>query len=149
MLVAHRAGDLEQRDAVEVEHRLRLRLVAGLHAVAGQAEHVGDAHGGGAQHVALDRDPVPVAAGDLHDAGIADAGQQRADADARHVAVGAAAVGGVDRVDVAVEHAGAPIDLVGIGGIRRVELGGHGEPAGAQHALEPPAGEWPGRIGSG
>ncbi len=48
------------------------------------------AHGGGAQHVALDGDAVPVAAGDLHDHGIAGAGQQRADADRGHVAIGAA-----------------------------------------------------------
>ena len=52
------------------------------------------------------------------------------------MAVGAAAVGGVDRVDVAVEHARAPIDVVGVGRIRRGELGRDRERAGAQHALE-------------
>ncbi len=52
------------------------------------------------------------------------------------MAIGAAAVGRVDRVGIAVEYAGAAVDLVGIRGIRRGELGGHREPARAQHALE-------------
>ena len=56
----------QQRQRVEVEHRLGFRMVARLHAVAGQAQDVGDAERRGAEHVALDRDPVVVAAGDLH-----------------------------------------------------------------------------------
>ena len=88
-----------------------------------------DAHRGAAEDVALDRDAVPVAARDLHHGRVADARQERAHGEARHVAVGAAAVGGVDRVDVAVEHAGAAVDVLGIGGIRRVELGRHRERA--------------------
>ena len=71
----------KQRHAVKVEDRLGTGLVAGLHAVAGQAEDVGHAHRGRAQHVALDGDAVPVAAGDLHDRRVAHAGEQRADAD--------------------------------------------------------------------
>ena len=122
--------------AVEIEHRLGLRMVAAAHTVAGEAQHVADAHRGAAQDVALDRDPVAVAARDLHHGRVADARQQRADGEARHVAVGAAAVRCVDRVDVAVEHARAAIDVLGIGGIGRVELGGDGECSGAQHALE-------------
>ncbi len=136
MRVAQRRADLEQRHAVEIEHGLGLRMVAVAHTVAGEAQHVADAHRGAAEDVALDRDAVAVAAGDLHHGRVADAGQERADGEARHVAIGAAAVGGVDRVDVAVEHAGAAVDVFGIGGIRRVELGRHGEGAGAQHALE-------------
>ena len=84
MLFRSRPDRLQERDAVEVEDRSGPGLVAGLHPVAGQAQHVGHAHRRGAQHVALDRDAVPVAARDLQDAGIARARQQRADADARH-----------------------------------------------------------------
>ena len=102
----------EQRHAVEVEDRLGARLVAGLHAVAGQAQDVGDAHRRAAQHVALDGDAVLVAAGDLHDRRIAHAGQQRADADRRHVAVGARGIDGVDAVDPAVEDLGAVVDVL-------------------------------------
>ena len=112
----------EQRDAIQVEHGLRLRVIARLHAVAGQAQHVAHAHRGAAENVALDRDAILVAAGDLHDRRVADPGQQRADGEARHVAVRAAAVGRVDRIDVAVEHAGARVDILGIGRVRRREF---------------------------
>ena len=40
VLVAQRARDLEQRDEVEIEYRLRLRMVARLHAVPGEAQQV-------------------------------------------------------------------------------------------------------------
>jgi hypothetical protein len=66
-VVAHDANGFEQRHAVEIEHRLGAGLVAGLHAVAGQAEHVLDAHRGGTEHVSLNGDAVLVPAGNLHD----------------------------------------------------------------------------------
>jgi hypothetical protein len=64
-LVAHHADDGEKRDRVEVEDGLGLGVVAALHAVAGEAEHVADAERRGAEHRALDGDAVRVAAGDL------------------------------------------------------------------------------------
>ena len=130
--VAHAADRLQQRHAVEIEDGLGRRLVARLHAVAGEAQDVGHPHGGGTQHVALDGDAVAVAAGDLHDHGIARAGQQAADAHARHVHVGAGGVGGVDRIADFREHKRAVVDLLRVGGIRRVQLGGDGELALAQ-----------------
>ena len=124
---------------IEIEDRLGAGLVARLHAVAGQAEDVGDAHRRGAQHVALDGDAVAVAAGDLHDDGVAHAGQQRADADRRHVAVGARRIDGVDGVDPALEDRGAVVDVLRVGGVGRVQLGRHRELAAPKHALQPPA----------
>ena len=116
MLVAQGARDVEQGDTVEVEYGLRLGMIAGLHAVAGQAQHIADAHRRAAQDVALDRNPVLVATRDLHDRRVADARQQRTDREARHMAVGAAAIGGIDRIDEPVEHARTPVDIFGIGG---------------------------------
>ena len=136
VLVAQRPADVEQRDAVEIEHGLGLRMIAVGDTVAGEAQHVAHAHRRAAEDVALDRDPVAVAARDLHHGRIADARQQRAHGEARHVAVGAAAVRRVDRVDVAVEHASAAIDVFRIRGIRGVELGRYRERSGAQQALE-------------
>src|SRR5690349_931383 len=52
------------------------------------------------------------------------------------MAIGAAAVGGIDRIDIAVKDAGAPIDFFRIGGVRRVKLGGDGKRTGAQYALQ-------------
>ena len=136
MVIAQGARDAEQRHAVQIEHRLGLRMIAGLHAVAGQAQDVADAHGGAAENVALNRDAVLVAAGDLHDGRIADARQQRAHGETRHVAVRAAAVGGVDRIDIAVENPRAFVHFLRVGGIRRRKFGGDREAAGAQHAFE-------------
>ena len=138
-LVAHGAHGFQQRDRIEVEDRECARLVASLHAVAGQAEDVGDAHRGGAQHVALDGDAVAVAAGDLQHRRIAHAGQKRADADGRHVAVGARRIDGVDGVDPAVERRDAVVDVLRVGGVGRVQLGSNRELAAPQHALQPPA----------
>ncbi len=85
-VIAHRADGADQRQRIEVEDRLRPGLVPFPHIVAGQAEHVLHPHGGRAQHVALNGDPVPVAAGDLVNRAVPHPGQQRADADGRHVA---------------------------------------------------------------
>ncbi len=120
----------------EIENRLRLRLVAALHAVAGEAEHVADAKRRRAEHVALDGDAVIVAAGDLHHRRIADAGEDRADRDARHVAMRARAVGGVDGVDPTLEIARPFLDLLDIGRIGRAELGGDGEFPAPEHPLQ-------------
>ena len=65
-LIAHGARNAQQTGAIEVVHRRGLRMVACLHAVARQAQHVADTHGGAAQDVALNGDAVLVAAGDLH-----------------------------------------------------------------------------------
>ena len=149
VLVAQRARGLQQRERVEIEHRQRLRMIAGLHAVAGEAQQVAHAHRGAAEDVALDGDAVPVAAGDLHDRRIADARQQRAHGEARHVAVGAAAVGGVDGIDVAVEDARAPVDLFRIGRVGRRELAVTANCPARSTRSKRPGEVWPGRIGSG
>jgi len=44
VLVAQVACDVEQRYAVQIEHRLRLRMIARLYAIAGQTQDVADPH---------------------------------------------------------------------------------------------------------
>ena len=122
---------------VEIEDGLGLRVVAALHAVAGEAEHVADVERSRAQNRALDRDAVIIAAGDLQHRRIADAGQDGADGDARHVAMRARAVGGVDAVDPALVSLSGLAYVVGVGRIGRAELRGDREFATPQHALEP------------
>jgi len=112
MIIAQRARDTKQRHAVEIEDRLGLRMIAGLHAIACQAQHVAHAHGGPAEDVSLDRDAILVAAGDLHDRRVTDARQQRANRNARHMAIRAASVGRIDGIDITVEHAGAPVHIL-------------------------------------
>ncbi len=127
MLVAQRARGLKQRHGVQVEHRQRLRVVTRLHAVPGEAQDVAHPHRRPAQDVALDGDAVLVAAGDLHHRGVTDAREQGAHGKAGHVAVGAAAIGGVDGIDVAIEDARAAIDVLGVGGVRRCQFAGDRE----------------------
>ena len=63
--VAHGAGGLDQAAGIEIEHRLGLRLVAGLGVVAGQAQEVAHAAGGRSHEIGLQCDAVTVAAGEL------------------------------------------------------------------------------------
>jgi len=93
LLVAQHPRDLQQRQAVQVEHGLGLRMIAGLHAVAAQAQDV-------ATPIAAPPRMSPwiairflSAAGDLHHGGVTGPRQQRAHGQARHVAIGSAAVG--------------------------------------------------------
>src|SRR5581483_1814263 len=65
--VPHRLGRREQLDRVEIEDAPRLRLVPGRHVVAGEAADVLDSVQGGAGDVGLEREPVAVAADELHD----------------------------------------------------------------------------------
>ena len=114
-------------------------------AVAGQAQHVRHAHRGPSEDVALDRDAVLVAAGDLLDQRVAEAGQQRADRQAPHVAVRAAAVGRVDRVDRAVEQRRALVDGGGVGAVGRGELARDDELPAPEEPLETPRRAVPGQ----
>src|SRR5271155_4036279 len=137
MVVSQRARGFQQRDRVQVEYWLGLRMIASLHPVASQAQQVAYSHRGAAEYVPLDGDAVPISAGDLHDRRVADPGEQRADCNARHVAIGAATVGGVDRIDHAVEHTGPDVYLFRVGRIWRREFRGDGKLPRAQHALKP------------
>ena len=105
----HVAGDAQQRDRVEVEHGLGLRLVALADIVAGQAQHVAHAERRHAEQVALHGDAVAVAAGHLADRRQPVHGQHRGRRRARHVAIAAGAVGDVDGIGEILEAA-RPLD---------------------------------------
>jgi hypothetical protein len=62
------------------------------------------------------------------------------------MAVRAGAVGGVDPVDPALENLRAFVDVLGVGGIRRIELRGDGEFAATEHPFEPPARRMAGQV---
>jgi hypothetical protein len=111
-------------------------MIAGLHAVAGEAQHVAHAHRRAAEYVSLDGNAVAVTAGNLHHRRVTDARQQRADGQAGHVAIRTAPVRGIDGIDVALEHAGAPVDILRVGRVRRSQFRGDRKGPGAQHALE-------------
>ena len=104
-LVAQPPRGLDQRLRVDVEHRLGVGLVAGLRVVAGEKEEVADAERRRAHHLALQRDAVLVAAGDLQDRLDAGAEEKARCGQRAHMRARAGAVGDIDRVGQALEPA--------------------------------------------
>ena len=78
-------------------HRFGLGLVARLRVVAGEDQHVVDAERRGAEDIALQREPVAVAAGHLEDRLDAALHQEVRGGEAGEVHLRARAVGDVDR----------------------------------------------------
>ena len=124
--------------AVEVEDAARLLLVARGHVVAGQARDVLDAVECGADDVGLDREPVLVAADDLHDRLDAERLQRDRDGEVRGVRVRGRVVRRVHRIDprlvllelpahgvdaAAVDHGQLARDHEGVAGELALELG--------------------------
>ena len=105
-LVAQPACGVDQRPRIDVEYRLGIRLIAGFGIVAREQEQIADAERGCAHHLALQSEPVLVAAGHLQDR--FDTGlQQQARARQRaHMGAGAGTVGDVDGVGQALERGG-------------------------------------------
>ena len=102
-------------------------MIARLHTVAGQAQNIGNPHGGRTQNIALYGYAVLVAAGDLHDRGIAHAGKQGAYAYRRHMAIGAGGIDGIDAIHPPIEDFRPVIDILRIRAVRRIEFGRHGK----------------------
>ncbi len=103
-LVAHGAGGLDEADAVEVEHGLGAGVVAEPGVVAGHQQHVRDAQRARRDQVRLQREPVAVAAGELHDRLDPRLGRQQAARPARHPHVRARVVGDVHGVHPAAQR---------------------------------------------
>ena len=121
--------------AVEVVHRLRVGLVAGLRIVAGEHQDVADAERCGAEDVALQREAVAVAAGHLEDRLDAVLNQEVRGGEAGQVHLGARAVGDVDRGGEAFQRQRAAQELGRVGRDRRRDLRGDDEIAAAQPRL--------------
>src|SRR5690606_6221345 len=79
---------------------------------------------------------VLVAAGDLHDRGIAHAGKQGAYAYRRHVAVGAGGIDGINAINPSIEDLRPVIDVLRIRAVRRIEFGRHGKFTATKDALQ-------------
>ena len=96
--VAHADGGLNQRAGIEIEHRLGVGLIARARIVAAQHQQVADAERRGADQVALQREPVAVAAGELQHRLDAILLQDRRGGERTHMRARARAVGDVDGV---------------------------------------------------
>ena len=114
---------------VDVEYRLGIGLIAGFGVVAREHQDVTDAERGGAHQLALQRDAVLVAAGDLQnrlDAGVDEdyRGRQRG-----HMGAGAGTVGDIDRIGEAAQRGCLAQQVLRVAGDRRGHFRGHDEPA--------------------
>ena len=96
--LVHPGADREQLRRVEVEHALRLRVVAAARVVAGHEQHVLEPERPGGEQVGLQREPVPVAARLLEDRLEAHVEHRARGREARQVQRRALVVGDVERV---------------------------------------------------
>ena len=138
-LVAHLLGERDQAGGIEIEDRLGVRLLALLGIVAGEAQDVRNARRTGAQQVALQRDAIAVAHGELQDRVQPQFDHAQGDDEAGDMGLGGRPVGHVDRVGQADQRL-QPSELRGeVGRRRRRRLRRHGEMARRQYPLQPPA----------
>ena len=130
--VTHNSGRAQKVQGVKIEDATRLRLIARAHVVARQAEDVAHAQRGRAQQIALNGDPVAVAATHLQDRLITCPRHQRATCHTAHMAVRARPVRRIDGVAYVPQLGDIGVNILWVGRIRRVQLRGHCEMAGLQ-----------------
>src|SRR5262249_15853451 len=135
-LVAQLARHGRQRGRIDVEHRLGLRLVAGLRVVTGEAQEVVHATGGGAHEIGLQRNAVAIAAGELEDGRDTRAREQGRRDRGGEVRAGAGAVGDVDGVRQAGKRLRLAQQVVRVARDRRRDLGGDDELPRAQQRFQ-------------
>jgi len=111
-------------------------VVPGRDVVAGEEEHVARAERGGAEQVRLQREPVAVAARQLHDGRDAAPGDESAHRERRDVRVRRGIVGAVRGVDDSAERLGEPAHFARVRAVRGLHLDGDRELARAQQRLE-------------
>src|SRR5439155_17774239 len=119
----------DQLRRVEIEDAPRLRLVAGRDIVAGEAADVLDPVERGADDVRLEREPIAIAADELHHRLHAELLQRDGDGEWRGVRVRGGVVGRVDRVDVVLVWLEALVDRVEPAGVDGQQLRSQDEAA--------------------
>ena len=121
---------LDRRDQlrrVEVEHTLRIGVVAAAGIVAGDDEHVLETERPRRKQVRLQREPVPVSAGLLEDRVGAHVQQRTRCGQRRQVQRGPLVVGDVDRVAVRRQRLNAALHRREVGPVRWAHLAGDHE----------------------
>jgi len=125
--LAHLPHCRDELDRIEVKDPPRFGMVAEALMVAGETENILDAHGRGAEQIALDGDAVTVAAGHLHDRFHPLLQQDPARGNARETDDGGLVVGDVDGVDHPPEAARFFADHRIVTALRRPQLGADDE----------------------
>ena len=125
-----------KRARIEIEHRLGIGLIAGARIVAAQHQQIAHADRRRAQQVALQRDAVAVAAGELEDRLDPCSTSSRRRGHRAEMRPRAGAVGDVDGVGQALERQRLGEQFVAVGGHRRRHFRGEHKAPGAQIVLE-------------
>ena len=112
---------------LEVEHRFRLRLIAGLDRIAGKAEQTVYAERRRPQHIGLQRKAIAVAHGELEHRLDAFAGQDRGGRERRKMGACAGTVEYVDGIGEPLEASGVGQHVGRVHRIGRTHLRRYGE----------------------
>ena len=134
--VAQRPRQLGERDRVEVEHRLGFGLVAGLGIVAGENQQIAHAGGRRPHQLALERDPIAVAASELQDRLDPGRGQHGGGNRRAHMGARAGPVGEVDGVRQPPQRQRLAHQVGAVEGDRRSDFGSDHEASGPQQLGE-------------
>ena len=134
--VAQPPRGLQQLARIEIEHRLGVGLIAGARIVAAQHQQIAHAGRRRAQQIALQRDAVAVAAGELKDRLDALLDQHRRRRHRAKMRPRAGAVGDVDGIGEAFQRQRLGEQFVAVGGDRRRHFRGDDEALGAQLVLQ-------------
>ena len=143
--IAHPDRGFDQRAGVEIEHRLGVGLIAGARIVAAQHQEVADAERRRADQIALQREAVAVAAGQLQDRLDAVLVQDRRSGERAEMRARAGPVGDVDGVGDVLERHRLDQQLLRVARDRRRDLGRDDEAAGRECPFELAAGGLCGR----
>ncbi len=130
----------QQLHRIKIKNPLGAGVIAEFLMVAGEAEEIFQAQGGGPQNIALHPDPVAVAAGHLDDRLHPFRLGDESGPDAGHPDNRGLAVGDIDRIHMTLEQPGLLPHHLRVGALGRAEFAGHRKGAGLEHPFQATAG---------
>ena len=120
---------LQELDRIEIENRFRLRVIAERDMVAGKRQDVADAESSGPEEVALERQPVPVPAGQLENRFNPFPYQKGSSCQGGNPHVGPLVVRDIDGINKAAQSPGLFQELPAIASLGGTDLGSDGKTA--------------------
>ena len=122
--------------ADQIQHVLSVRMIADLGVIAGHTQKVLDPAHRAAQHIGLNRDPIAMLAGHLHNRLDPQLAHHHARAQRRHPSNSALIIGQVNRVDSIAHAQRQPFKRSARGTLGRGQLAGYDHLAGLEPALK-------------
>ena len=138
--IANADRRLDQRTGIEIEHRLRVGLIARARIVAAQHQKIAQAERSRAEQIALQREAIAVAAGELQHRLDAVALKDRGGCERAEMRTCAGAVGDVDRVGEVLQRQRLVEQILRVAGHRRRDFRRYDETAGMDRLFKLAAG---------